>query len=118
MIDSQITSLIPHRPPFLWVDRILEATKDSIVAEKKIPENLEVFKGHRPVQEETEEGVVVDYLKEYEVNVILDNSRLKTCPVVIETSPTFSNLFGAIEKLHRSPSAPFNEFGHVPKEKS
>jgi 3-hydroxyacyl-[acyl-carrier-protein] dehydratase len=48
MIDSQITSLIPHRPPFLWVDRILEATKDSIVAEKKIPENLEVFKGHYP----------------------------------------------------------------------
>ena len=48
MLDSQITSLIPHRPPFLWVDKILEATKDSIVAEKRIPENLEVFKGHYP----------------------------------------------------------------------
>ena len=44
MIDSQITSLIPHRPPFLWVDRILEATKDSIVAEKKIPENEQLRK--------------------------------------------------------------------------
>jgi 3-hydroxyacyl-[acyl-carrier-protein] dehydratase len=48
MLDSQITSLIPHRPPFLWVDKIIDATKDSIVAEKRIPENLELFKGHYP----------------------------------------------------------------------
>ncbi|NNK94889.1 MAG: beta-hydroxyacyl-ACP dehydratase, partial [Desulfobacterales bacterium] len=48
MLDSQIISLIPHRPPFLWVDKIIETTKDSIVAEKRVPENLEIFKGHYP----------------------------------------------------------------------
>jgi len=48
MLDSQIISLIPHRPPFLWVDKIIETTRDSIVAEKRVPKNLEVFKGHYP----------------------------------------------------------------------
>lgn len=48
MLDSTITSLIPHRPPFLWVDKILEESEDSIVAEKKIPENLDIFNGHYP----------------------------------------------------------------------
>lgn len=50
MNDATITSLIPHRPPFLWVDRIIEKSAHSIVAEKKIPENLDVFQGHYPGQ--------------------------------------------------------------------
>jgi len=48
MVDKTISSLIPHRPPFLWVDRIIEATKNSIVTEKKVPEDLDVFSGHYP----------------------------------------------------------------------
>lgn len=65
--------------------------------EENIIQNLDVFKGKRPVREESE-GVIIDYLKEYEVNIILDNSRLKKCPIIVETSPTYSNLFGTIEK--------------------
>ncbi|NVL91626.1 MAG: AAA family ATPase, partial [Desulfobacterales bacterium] len=34
----------------------------------------------------------------YEVNVLIDNSKLKGAPVVIETNPTYPNLFGRIEK--------------------
>jgi len=52
MIDCRsatfITDRIPHRPPFLWLDRVLEITDNSIVAEKKIPKDLELFKGHYP----------------------------------------------------------------------
>lgn len=48
--SAAITSLIPHRPPFLWVDKIIEKTAHSIVAEKKIPENLDIFQGHYPGQ--------------------------------------------------------------------
>lgn len=48
--STAITSLIPHRPPFLWVDKIIERTAHSIVAEKKIPENLDIFQGHYPGQ--------------------------------------------------------------------
>lgn len=34
----------------------------------------------------------------FKVNVILDNSKTKKAPVVIETTPSYSNLFGTIEK--------------------
>lgn len=63
-----------------------------------ILQNLDVFKGQKPFQEETSAGIVIDYLKEYEVNIILDNSETKEQPVIVETSPTYSNLFGTIEK--------------------
>jgi len=34
----------------------------------------------------------------YEVDVLVDNSELKGAPVIIETNPTYPNLFGRIEK--------------------
>lgn len=46
--DPAISALIPHRPPFLWVDRIIESGGDSIVTEKTIPEDLGLFAGHYP----------------------------------------------------------------------
>ena len=45
---DEIYQRIPHRPPFLWVDRIIEFTDNSILTEKKIPADLEVFAGHYP----------------------------------------------------------------------
>lgn len=39
-----------------------------------------------------------DPFKKYEVNVIVDNSNLKGAPVVIESNPTYPNLFGRTEK--------------------
>jgi lon-related putative ATP-dependent protease len=36
--------------------------------------------------------------KKYEVNVIVDNSNVKGAPVVIESNPTYQNLFGRTEK--------------------
>lgn len=43
-----ITARIPHRPPFLWLDRVLEVTDAAILAEKVIPVDLELFQGHYP----------------------------------------------------------------------
>ena len=43
-----ITSRIPHRPPFLWLDRVVEITGESIRAEKTIPVDLDLFRGHYP----------------------------------------------------------------------
>lgn len=48
MIDSRIAALIPHRPPFLWVDRIIDITGDTLTCEKDIDANLELFSGHYP----------------------------------------------------------------------
>jgi 3-hydroxyacyl-[acyl-carrier-protein] dehydratase len=46
--DPRITELIPHREPFLWVDRIIATGKKVIVTEKDIPEDLDIFVGHYP----------------------------------------------------------------------
>lgn len=47
-IDPLITALIPHRPPFLWIDRIISYKEGIMITEKTIPEDLDIFKGHYP----------------------------------------------------------------------
>lgn len=46
--DPFILKRIPHRPPFLWLDRVLDISADTIRAEKIIPHDLTVFQGHYP----------------------------------------------------------------------
>lgn len=43
-----IESRIPHRPPFLWLDRVPALTENSVTAETRIPEDLPLFAGHYP----------------------------------------------------------------------
>ena len=49
-VDTIITSHIPHRDPFLWVDRIISNKEGVIIAEKDIAADLDIFKGHYPGQ--------------------------------------------------------------------
>jgi beta-hydroxyacyl-ACP dehydratase FabZ len=44
----QIRETIPHRYPFLFVDRIVEYTSDSIVGVKNVSANEPFFQGHFP----------------------------------------------------------------------
>ena len=46
--DARILSLIPHRPPFLWVDKIISLSETVIETEKTIAEDLDVSNGHYP----------------------------------------------------------------------
>ena len=46
--DLKVTDLIPHRPPFLWVDSMVEFSESSLTTKKVIPVDLDVFKGHYP----------------------------------------------------------------------
>ena len=45
---SEIEKLIPHRDPFLFVDEIVEATDEKIIAKRVFTENEYFFKGHFP----------------------------------------------------------------------
>ena len=45
---SEIESLIPHREPFLFVDEIVEASNEKIVAKHVFTEKEFFFKGHFP----------------------------------------------------------------------
>lgn len=43
-----IQKILPHRQPFLLVDKIMELTKESVVGVKNVTMNEEFFKGHFP----------------------------------------------------------------------
>ena len=48
MRTEQILGLLPHRYPFLLIDRVLEATDDRVVALKNVTFNEPYFQGHFP----------------------------------------------------------------------
>lgn len=49
-VDSKefVLARIPHRPPFLWVDRVVMIKDNQLVAEKTIAVDLDIFQGHYP----------------------------------------------------------------------
>ncbi|MFQ5720938.1 MAG: AAA family ATPase [Candidatus Aminicenantales bacterium] len=69
--------------------------------EQTLIKNIDLFKGEK---KEQKEKLAIDPFLEYRVNLVIDNSRVKGAPVVIETNPNYVNLFGSIE-------ATLNRFG-------
>jgi len=45
---SEIENLLPHRDPFLFVDEIIQADKEKIIAKHVFTEKEYFFKGHFP----------------------------------------------------------------------
>ena len=45
---EEIKKIIPHRPPFLFVDEVLEVSDERIVAKRMIREDEYFFAGHFP----------------------------------------------------------------------
>lgn len=50
MASSDVLAALPHRPPFLFVDRIVEQSARRIVTEWDVREDLAAFAGHFPGQ--------------------------------------------------------------------
>tara|TARA_B100000989_G_scaffold249632_1_gene197259 strand:+ start:3558 stop:4946 length:1389 start_codon:yes stop_codon:yes gene_type:complete len=48
MNQEQIMSVLPHRPPFIFIDCILDITKDTITGLKYVSPDEPHFKGHFP----------------------------------------------------------------------
>ncbi len=75
------------------VEEYLEELDDNILAD------LRKFQKSKS-QQAPQEGMPVkngDRFLEYRVNLLVDNCGAKEAPVIVETSPTYSNLFGTIE---------------------
>jgi len=47
-IMQEFLQYIPHRPPFLFVDRVVSATKDRIITQKEVKADEPYFQGHFP----------------------------------------------------------------------
>jgi ATP-dependent Lon protease len=79
------------------INRYLDSVQENILS------NLKKFKERD--QEQQEHMPALHYPSmhstkfiEYKVNVVVDNSQTEKVPVIIETAPTYKNLFGAIER--------------------
>ncbi len=48
MATEEILQAIPHRPPFLFVDEIVEQDEVSLTAKRYVPETEAFFQGHYP----------------------------------------------------------------------
>jgi lon-related putative ATP-dependent protease len=73
------------------IDKHLEDVKVDIL------ENFDRFiKAIQPKQ--VPSGTPPDTFNEYRVNVLIDNSHTKGSPIILETNPTYKNLFGTIER--------------------
>ena len=81
--------------------------------EENILENIQIFKGSKPQGDTTQEGYAIDYFRDYEVNIILDNSATSECPIIVETSPTYSNLFGAVERVSDGRGNFYSDFTNI-----
>lgn len=81
--------------------------------EENILYNIQIFKGAKPLGETTQQGVEIDYFSDYDVNIILDNSETEECPVIIETNPTYVNLFGTIERVSDGHGGWYSDYTNI-----
>lgn len=71
--------------------------------EQDIIANVELFSPQFAASPEAElpgGKTIADKLKEYTVNILVDNSQTLSAPIIIETFPTYTNLFGTIERRY------------------
>jgi lon-related putative ATP-dependent protease len=95
-IGSRIISKLidPLLAEFEYHKEIVEylgAVKENII------ENLLDFINNDPKEEDPMEEKR-DFFTPYKVNVFVDNSQTTHAPVIIESNPTYYNLFGKVEK--------------------
>lgn len=79
--------LVPEIPEFL------EDMRDDIL------EHLSLFLQSQQQQQQQQTHLEESELRQrYQVNVLVDNSKCDSAPIVLELNPTYSNLFGKIER--------------------
>ena len=62
MSRAAIEAAIPHRPPFLFVDAVVEESDEGLVASWRVPPDAEWFKGHYPGQPVTPGALISEHV--------------------------------------------------------
>jgi ATP-dependent Lon protease len=92
---AEIAAPIRERHPSKEIEKYLKDMLDDLT------ENLQVFQTQQQPQIPGMPFMVPegDPLLPYQVNLLVDNADLKGPPVIIESHPTYRNLFGIIERV-------------------
>ena len=88
-----IESRIPHRPPFLWLDRVLTLEESSVTAEKRIPEALPLFAGHYPGRPLMPGVLLCEAV--FQAGALLLSERLRADGGTDAAVPVLTRIFGA-----------------------
>ncbi len=84
--------------------------------QEHILDNLNVFHPDDPMgisPQNAQEQPAADPFDVYKVNLILNNTETEGGPVIVETTPTFTNLFGTIEKKFDQRGFWRSDFSHI-----
>lgn len=87
-MDETILQKIPHRPPFLFVDKIIERRGDGLIAAREWKADCDFYKGHYPEQPITP-------------GVLLCESVFQTAGVFLsEQMPPDARLVPVLTRIH------------------
>jgi len=75
-MPDNVTDLIPHRPPFLFVDEIVSETADSLVAKRTFRADEFFYKGHYPEHPITPGVLLCEAV--FQTGALLMSKRAKT----------------------------------------
>ncbi len=97
------------------IDAYLDCVKESIL------DDIDLFKGAGAKKNNNSGGLQLNLGEElsvnpfvkYEANLIIDNSKQKSCPIIIEPSPTIATLFGTIEREMTRSGGIYSDFTKI-----
>jgi len=92
-IEHLMSNILEKYKAFDAITEFLQEIQSQIV------ENLDIFRGRGVKGKSAQEALLEELaFRIYDVNVVVDNSKTKGAPIIIEQNPTFDNLLGRIEK--------------------
>ena len=91
IIDTkQITNLLPHRYPFLLIDKVIELGDNHVVGVKNVTRNEEIFNGHFPDEPVMPGVLIVEALAQTGGILVLSS---------VEQPELYSTYFAKIDKV-------------------
>lgn len=102
---------IKERFNYEKIQRYLEEVQEDILV------NLNRFREKEESPTPPIPGLVfpqpADSFTEYSVNVLVDNSETKGAPIIVETTPSYRNLFGTVERMVDRSGMWKTDFTHI-----
>jgi 3-hydroxyacyl-[acyl-carrier-protein] dehydratase len=102
-VAFDIEAMIPHRPPFLWVDRVVTITGDQIVAEKDLAADLELYQGHYPNHPITPGVILCEAV--FQAGALLIAHHLATEGCTVNGVPVLTRIYSAKFKRQVPPGS-------------